>query len=290
MRAIVDETRVSPTTGAEGLLLAFKGLADVLQRLRADQIQLLKHSTIWEVQILEQTPLFQILFVDGYLDRDVRLLVSLELERLTDCNTENDVPSARDFALQCLAQGRPCGLIVVPCHTGVEQHVGMRLHSIGNYVAAIKFYREAPELGNFTEAQFVENFQRSFPQLYFRGTIADDLDKFSQSYQAMRPTLMRALADLNDQLPPLRQLRLPIIEIERRFNASSEFSISPESPQTHKDAAAMRQRNVMFGNNEICCEWHLKIQPDRDRIHFHFGVPGIAGNKILIGIFCLHLK
>jgi hypothetical protein len=38
------------------------------------------------------------------------------------------------------------------------------------------------------------------------------------------------------------------------------------------------------------CEWHLKIQPDRDRIHFHFGVADIGSGRIFIGIFCYHLK
>jgi hypothetical protein len=189
-----------------------------------------------------------------------------------------------------LARNCACALVVVPCCAGLEEFAGTRLHYVGDQATAVRFYRDAPELGNFTERQYVENFDRAFPQLHFRANIADDLDKFSGPYRAMRPTLTKAFADLNDILPHLLYLKLPGQQIAQQFSASSSFSISPESPQTHRDLKAMRERDVIFGKVTVRCEWHLKIQPDRDRIHFHFGVAGTGGGKILIGKLCYHLK
>jgi hypothetical protein len=49
----------------------------------------------------------------------------------------------------------------------------------------------------------------------------------------------------------------------------------------------MRQRDVNHEGQVIRCEWHSKLEPHRNRIHFAFD--DTLGGKILIGIFVDHL-
>jgi hypothetical protein len=63
--------------------------------------------------------------------------------------------------------------------------------------------------------------------------------------------------------------------------------VSRESVKTHSNNSAMRLRDVEFNGDKITCEWHTKLRPEIDRIHFAFG--GSCGDKILIGIFVDHL-
>jgi hypothetical protein len=72
-------------------------------------------------------------------------------------------------------------------------------------------------------------------------------------------------------------------------NSVSSEPAAGQSPNTHRNSAAMNQRDVLFGRHSIRCEWHLKIQPHRDRVHFMFGHQSVDPSKILVGIFAEHL-
>ncbi len=50
----------------------------------------------------------------------------------------------------------------------------------------------------------------------------------------------------------------------------------------------MRLRDVEFNGQVYHCEWHSKIEPHRNRIHFCV-IDGIAEARVLIGIFHEHL-
>jgi hypothetical protein len=126
--------------------------------------------------------------------------------------------------------------------------------------------------------------------LWFIDNIATQLSKLSQPYKMSRRLITQGLGDLNDHLFPLISTVIDGGQIAKVFNAKSAFEISPESPLTHQNMRAMRERDVMFGNVKVRCEWHLKLFPVRDRIHFHFGVPAVMRDKILIGIFTEHLS
>lgn len=108
----------------------------------------------------------------------------------------------------------------------------------------------------------------------------------------------QALADLNDHLPTVLAETKYGPDVGKRFGARSQFTISPESSNTRNNASAMKERDVIIEKKHangsidkhiVRCEWHLKIHPTRDRIHFHFGIPAVAGDKIIVGIFCDHL-
>ncbi len=76
---------------------------------------------------------------------------------------------------------------------------------------------------------------------------------------------------------------------------SQGVDLSPESPNTHKNKDAMKERWVSIGGESVLCEWHTKLQPQIDRIHFNIGsslshsVSNITKGKVVIGIFTDHL-
>ena len=298
--AIVDESNLAPINGAAGFLEAYSNLTDLIKKIKKDDVSLLKHSSIWECAVSENLKLFEVLFEKKTdLDDDIRELFFRELDGLSNCDATDGVPSARDFSLSLLREHRACGLVVIPCRDRVEKIENYKLFSVGNKESALAFYRAANELGDFTEGDLIENGKRAFPSLFFRENIAAQISKFSESYlPSMRPKIVQALSDLNDYLPAVLAETKHAPDVENRFNALSQFSISPESPNTRRNASAIKERDVTVEKRgpggaverfTVRCEWHLKIHATRDRIHFHFGVPAIAGNKIIIGIFCDHL-
>ncbi|MQY29478.1 hypothetical protein [Nocardia aurantia] len=64
----------------------------------------------------------------------------------------------------------------------------------------------------------------------------------------------------------------------------AEVVCSPESANTHANRAAMRRRTVRFGDRSIVCEWHAKLEPTRNRVHF-----AIEEDRVYIGLFVDHL-
>jgi hypothetical protein len=52
---------------------------------------------------------------------------------------------------------------------------------------------------------------------------------------------------------------------------------------------AMREREVTYEGRAFRCEWHVKIERHRNRIHFTLPGQG-PGGKILIGLFVKHLS
>lgn len=77
--------------------------------------------------------------------------------------------------------------------------------------------------------------------------------------------------------------------------AGRGIELSPESPKTKQSPEKINQRNILVGVKELCCEWHIKFDYDKGRLHFHTGlnlsqeINSITGGKVVVGIFCEHL-
>ncbi|MGK0270147.1 MAG: hypothetical protein ACI88H_000782 [Cocleimonas sp.] len=79
--------------------------------------------------------------------------------------------------------------------------------------------------------------------------------------------------------------------------ASAQYNVelSPESPNTHKNKKAMKQRTIIINEHEVECELHTKITKTEGRIHFHIGthlpveVNQKTQGKIIVGLFANHL-
>ena len=266
-------------------------LGKFLERLRSDGLNLQKKSVIWEAPVSGTTPLYELLFVPGKLDADLQSLLKIQIEKLESWDVNEQEISSRQYVNEGLGRREAWACIVLAQHCNKIRTEGApTLHLIGTVPQAIDYYRDAVELGDFNENSFIANCGRAFPGLFIRQGIEAQIGSFTEAFRPhMRIKLVKALADLNDLIPKLVAEHRDIPTLIGHFNAASEFEISPESPRTHKNVAAMRERDADFGVKIIRCEWHLKISPERDRIHFHFGDNEVAKEKILVGLFCEHL-
>lgn len=290
LAAVIDETRIALADGEEvALALALEKIGDILSQLGDDQVLRLKRSTIYEVEVLPQIMLMDVLFSEAIsIDADVRLLLMRQLDAIADWDTDGEDGASEKFAVEKLARGQPIACVVFERYAKRLPGPPI-LHRVGDYVGLLKFYREATEIGDYDELTYFRHVARAFPDLFFKSNIAAECRRFSEPYRAIRPVLTQAFAALGDLLPALRREYADLRIIQKEFNAKSGFEISPESPNTHKNQRAMRERDIIIGGIRLRCEWHLKLKPQKDRIHFHFGDAKVSNNRIIVAILCDHL-
>ncbi|MDO8329646.1 MAG: hypothetical protein Q7T36_04165 [Fluviicoccus sp.] len=134
----------------------------------------------------------------------------------------------------------------------------------------------------------------AFPNLYLHEGVI--FNKFRKPYAEVLPHAITHLSFLNDHAQLLFKTEgYSADKINQVAAATYNISLSPESPNTHRNIQAMREREISIADSIICCEWHTKFTYDWGRIHFHIGanlpepVKTITQNKVIIGIFADHL-
>ncbi|WAL73013.1 hypothetical protein OU787_16780 [Kitasatospora sp. YST-16] len=134
--------------------------------------------------------------------------------------------------------------------------------------------------------RFFSLVDEAFPRLLFADSLR--LHHFKGAYADVLPWLVKLLGALDDHFTmTLAECGGDQTQVVRRFSALG-LDISPESPNTKKNAKAWEQRNVDYGGGTFRCEWHGKRLWDRDRVHFSLPIAEY-GDRILIGIFVEHL-
>jgi hypothetical protein len=191
------------------------------------------------------------------------------------------------YAVKAVSEGRGIGVLTM-LHTGL---LGMCRVESGNFNREISFvvrpsdfryfYRSLYALENVASEDFF-NFARSaFPDLLF----ADDLtfSKFDGGY-ALRDEVVKHLSALNDKF-----LKFYVSEHGNSAEISIRVGIDVSiEGQTRSSEHLMAMRDAVFEGHTYRCEWHSKLEPHRNRIHF---CPGddLTNSKIIIGIFVDHL-
>ena len=122
----------------------------------------------------------------------------------------------------------------------------------------------------------------AFPRLVFAAGLS--FRNFQGTYRTLRPQVVHHLGRINDEFAEAyAEERGMSNEISGRLG----IDVSIEG-NTRGSQRLMRQRDVEFCGRVYRCEWHSKIEPHRNRIHFHV-IDGTSEKKILIGIFNEHL-
>jgi hypothetical protein len=149
-----------------------------------------------------------------------------------------------------------------------------------------KFWRAVFSFERVAEAEFYEVCRRAFPDLIFHRDLS--FGRFEGTYANLRDQVVNALTALNDEF--LRAYRTGngvSREIQATMGAQG-VEVSPESPNTRGSERLMRLRDVTHDGRVYRCEWHAKLEPNRNRIHFW--VPSVnEGDKLIIGKFVVHL-
>ena len=145
------------------------------------------------------------------------------------------------------------------------------------------FFRLLYELEDVPESEFFERARFAFPRLVFAADIS--FRRFQGAYRTLRPKVVDHLGRINDRFPEVyaAQNGMPnAISSHLGINVSIEGN-------TRRSARLMHLRDVEFRGQVYRCEWHSKIEPHRNRIHFQV-IDGIPETEILIGIFHEHLR
>jgi hypothetical protein len=267
-------------------------------------------SGLYNVACRDGLEFFEFLFTRGKtaVDRDVLELCRQILQKLPDWGDET-----REY-LDEVRIGGEAGLVLVEsvAYALVSK---LRGHSVaclvfpgsgrrgsldvagGDGTAQVFFFAGRDELPTFwraifraedvREPDFMEIARHAFPDLVFHEDLS--FGKFADPYLELRDRVVAVLAILNDHfLAAHRESRGVRDQVQARLRAHG-VKASPESGRTHSQNAKIAQRDRDHNEKTVRCDWHAKLDWNRNRIHFA-PLPAPDDGKILIGIFADHLK
>lgn len=244
------------------------------------------HEDLYAVEIVEGICLMDLVYDDEneWLDDDEKRTLMEQLGRCQNLNDFSDLTPVQQVNAW-LRDKRAAGCIILP------EGQSMADRPILDMATLLVFYRKGPELAECTEAEYIQHAVLAFPDLHFKPGIEQEFRKFSEGFPVMRPKITQAASVLNDQLSSVWvQHKGNRVGIEQHLSREIGYPTSPESGTAHRDRQAMRERDATFDGHTVCCEWHVKFKPQTDRMHFHPGVPEIAGGKPLVCHFTDHFK
>ena len=304
-RFLVDEGALSlgdvPQDEREGSLIALIDQLDAL-RVSEERVQLLEK---WgAVECLGGDDVADTLVKFQVLDRDQ----SLRFLTLLDQCVARSRPAAVDSDSEIVVDGTHCrgdGIAwarekaILKNWTAVvttPHRFAAGVHSIDKptqslpvdvYFAASTedhpgFFRLLYEWEDVSESDFFERARLAFPRLVFAADIS--FRKFQGAYRTLRPQVVDHLGRINDRFPEVYAAENGM---PNGVSSRLGIQISIEG-NTRSSERLMRLRDVKFRGRVYRCEWHSKLEPHRNRIHFQV-IDGIAETKILIGIFHEHL-
>ncbi|MFZ1410482.1 MAG: hypothetical protein WAS07_03400 [Micropruina sp.] len=132
-------------------------------------------------------------------------------------------------------------------------------------------------------SQLPQFADRLFPKLNFAESAWAGLADIGGDPAALCDVLMHHLATLNDHARRIWAEESTTTMRERAMGSLGVTS-SPDSPNTHRNAAAMRARTIAFDDELVVCEWHTKIFPTSGRIYF-----AVENGRTYIGAITSHL-
>lgn len=163
----------------------------------------------------------------------------------------------------------------------------IRLHLLRHPTDAPVFWREVYVRDHIMEERFFTLAELAFSRLLVASSLS--FRRFRGAYAEVLPWLVRLLGAVNDHFAQeLAQRGGDQNQVMARFSVLG-LDISPESPQTKKNAKARAERLVPYEDAQYRCEWHGKRVWDRDRVHFSLPIAEHDG-RILIGAFVGHLS
>jgi hypothetical protein len=303
VRVVIDEASFDFRELAAGELDGFLDeVSDTLAVLRKEEISPWKPPQFAETECLDGRGLYSHLL--DAAERDVML----RFISLADKCLEWDVAFPRgdvavisgkealsvSFAAAAAASGHAVACLVFPAMSrrgfqDVEYSEGaQKIFFFADSADLVHFWRWIFSFEDVPESEFFTHCDRAFPKLIFHSSLT--FGKFQGAYLERRDIVVHHLGALNDEFlirykPAAAAGRLS--DVESYFGSLGVGGVSAESVKTRRNAAAMRMRDVEFEGRVVRCEWHTKIKPNIDRIHFSFG-DGLD-ERLLIGIFVDHL-
>lgn len=246
------------------------------------------------------------------ISRDTRLRMAKLMDRCHSWEPEpdSDIPDkvvvaghtrelaySLGYALSRTLAGHTMACIVFPA--GPLPNGWHATQSPMTEAAEIYFLRTASDLPKFfrgvlkrefvPEELFLTLAIDAFPNLVFNSSLS--FGKFKGSYREVYDWVIDVLTTINENFSILvHKYKGESSKVKARLSQLG-INASPESPNTHRDRQAMRQRYVKCEEDGVVyrCEWHAKRHPLHDRIHFSLPEPQLGG-RIFVGVFVDHLS
>lgn len=282
------------------------------QELSELGLQTEKSSQFLYSEVLSSMTLADLLYTaDSPLSKDLRQRLSTAINRSVNWDVNIPTPTVQDLefnrgtvvsdltltrSFELAEAGMPNSC--VPLDTGVRPSgwvpltrrndgATANLHFGAKQADFLGYLRGAMEMAQVPPQDFFKIGRFAFPNLVFHPDLANQFRRFSRDYHTILPEVIKTLAGINDHFTPIsRTVQGVPGDISARFSATCGIECTPESANTRRNGPAMARRNVTHGGKVYCCEWHAKLLPTVDRIHFF---PAFDGDKILIGLFVDHL-
>lgn len=292
---------------------SLESFATLLQQCEKETSRVRRSNTVYEVEVLEGLPLAQLLFDPQFQDGWDPVVLHLLQQTLdhtvpVDSDLEDEDINVTVCGLDLESYGISYAHIqssngqMVACisaspfnHDGLQKVVregsAVDVYFAQTLESRVAFYRSIPELEDHDRDTFMAHAELAFPAIQFKAGIAADLSHFSRSFKILRKEVIRHLAILNDYGQRVfREAGPEPHNIQATFSAKHGLMISPESPGTRANPKAMRARKIKILGTEYTCEWHTKLTPQKDRIHFHPNTsPTGKVTRLIVGIFAEHL-
>jgi len=186
------------------------------------------------------------------------------------------------IALSTVEECWPSDATICPaCHVSEPHRITSPLPHAQEFAAA---WRESVSRQSPASFDVLKSYASNmFPQLVFSDSAWSHLGSLEGAVYENLRALLHHLAVLNDY----------VVEIWSKFDSTVDrqaalgsrgITASPESPNTRRNTDAMSERDFQFGSTVQRCEWHTKIRPDANRVHF-----AVVEGKAYVGGIVGHL-
>lgn len=316
MKLALDETAlICDAIPADTVAIALESLADLLVEARKPSQDVVRFTDLYEFEVHGARTVAEMLFDPHFpvrLERDLRRRLQISFDRCVDWDPDEigsdlDVTiGAASFFAPTIAFAHSCRMLrrkpeTVGC-LGADQISGRAglLHVVRagvtagvNFVACTTGLRDvartALDLDGLTNTEYFQAASAAFPELEFVDGLAQQVRRLDGGFEANRMELTRHLAALNDHYAAAFDGHPPPNETIARMKALGNIDMSPESPQTRANRSAWNERRVEHRGTAIYCDWHLKMTPTVNRIHFHPARPGVSDRPV-VGVIHAHLS
>ena len=290
-------------------------LLNLIRSCKNDKQTVCRWSQLESVEILPGVPLYDLMYQVGQLDRVLQQALQTTLRTCVnwDVNDQDealagdskirldgveiDSPSvawvhAKHFLGEALACLCVQNAVIHGVHNIEKDAQACEIYCFTSVDDKLcrDFYRSIPRIEGLDGEAYLRLAPWMFPNLYFKHGIESEFRRFAGGYISVREDLTKHLSVLNDDFRSVLDANGGDgDQTAKRLGASRGIDMSPESSNTKRDSAAWRHRKISIEGKDIYCDWHTKLSPTKNRIHFYPGRADIAGGRIIIGIFHEHL-
>jgi hypothetical protein len=282
-------------------LETFLDLLDEIERTG----EVLAWEGIWDIQADSGRTLATLLFEPGDIDHDVRRRLGVRFDRLrkydealnpsltATCNGQiTGISPGISLCAKTRRQGRAAACVTTE-QSGrrgdVEITDGPATPISAPFLAEVdqvrEFWRFVLDIEWPAKVEPHEAAGWAYPKLEFAPEVWGQVRRFAGPAEIARKLLLQNLAGLDDHAPVVWQEQVQPHLIAARMSALAGVDCSLDSPNTHGNAAAMREREVDFGGRTLLCEWHAKLERRQNRVHFK-----VQGGRVHVGLFTDHLS